>query len=131
MWDSKKIRRTTQLERASNVIHKEIEESGKKYKESSRQRLLNILEKKFQTSFIGDIARFERFFGRIWGHGKRKEDCTPNELKWLELWTACRSEILDNGNAQIRAIRVELPQYDITWNRYSYKFNSENKDGGK
>ncbi len=89
-----------------------------KYLESSRIRLLKILEKKFKTSFIGDLARVETYFGRLWGKDKPEEQLTENEKKWKCIWDELRTEILNNGNNQWRAAQTELQQYDVKWNKY-------------
>lgn len=100
--------------------------ADEKFKQNSKERLQNITNKKLQTSFIGALDRFEKFFGRIWGFGKKKEECTPNELKWRQIWEECRNEVLNNGNAQIRALATELLQYEMKWMRHRYTITPEN-----
>lgn len=93
--------------------------SEQRYVVASRQRLMKILQKKITTSFIGALAKMESFVGTsLWGHGKPESECNANELAWRELWNECRTEILNNGNNQIRAVESELSQYDVKWNRY-------------
>lgn len=89
-----------------------------RYRVSSRQRLMRILQKKFKTSFIGALAQFEKRFGHLWGHGKQESECSPNELLAREAWEQCRTDVLNNGNHQLRAVEQELSQYDVTWQRY-------------
>jgi hypothetical protein len=92
-------------------------ESG--FLEASKQRLLTILKKKLTTGFIGAIARFEEHIGReLWGHGKPESECTKEQLAWRAVWDDCRTEVLNNGNSQIRAIESEMGQYDVKWQRY-------------
>lgn len=117
----------SQLEMAAAVNRASRQESLKEIQDKSNDRLLGIISKKIQTCFIGNIARFEEFFGRIWGHGKKREDCTPNELKWREVWNNCRNQILNFGNSHIRAIQNEIPQYEMTWKGFNYTFKGENK----
>ena len=91
-------------------------ESVRKLQESSRRRLSSIIKKKLQTSFIGAIAKVEQYIGsQLWGHGKEEDELTERERRWLEIWNECRTEILDNGNAQIRALESEVQQYTITF----------------
>jgi hypothetical protein len=123
-----KLRRVTQQRKVNEELG-----SQQRYQEASRRRLARILKKKITTSFIGALARFETFFGPdIWGHGKPEEDCTPEQLAWREVWEQCRTEVLNNGNNQLRAVENEIVQYCVNWNRYQTTLSvkdSEEKDG--
>lgn len=88
-----------------------------KYMDDSRRRLNNIITKKVQTTMIGAISQFEEGFGFLWGHGE--ETITPDQEQMRAVWDEVRTNILNNGNNQIRALNQELQQYDIKWNRYS------------
>jgi len=92
-------------------------ENRKRYLESSRLRLLKTLERKIRTSFIGALATFETLFGHMWGHGKKDSQCTPQQRAMRETWEQCRTEVLNNGNTQLRAVKSELQQYDVDWQR--------------
>ncbi len=96
--------------------------NNKKYKENSKKRLINILEKKFQTTMIGALAKFEESFGEMWGHGLDYDELNSIEKKYSQIWEMVRTEILNNGNAQFRATLNELEQYDVHWNRYKIDF---------
>jgi hypothetical protein len=103
-----------------------------KYRDNSKKRLINNIEKKFKTTMIGSLASFEKYFGELWGHGG--EDLTAEELRFRELWEQARTEILNNGNSQLRIAQEEIAQYSMTWNRYHIDFlvtpqdNKENSD---
>lgn len=84
----------------------------------SSERLLTIIKTKVNTAFIGAISSFEACMGHLWGHGKKSRDCTPDELKFRELWNECRTKIFTNGNNQIRAMKSEIGQYKVLWNRH-------------
>lgn len=86
------------------------EDSKKKYKLSSRDRLAKIITTKIRTTMIGALETVEKTFGFLW-------DQSP-EMR--ELYEKARNEILDRGNNQIRNITTELEQYDIEWLRYQY-----------
>ena len=88
------------------------------YKENSKRRLLNNIQKKFNTTIIGSLAVFEEFFGQLWGHGKPIEDLTWDEQEWRKIWASARSRILDNGNSNLRAAQNEIAQYTLHWDRY-------------
>jgi hypothetical protein len=106
------------MERVANTRKVEAEVAQKQYNESSSKSLFKILEKKLQTSFIGALSQFEQQFGALWGHRKDESELTPVELEWRHKWEEARTNILNNGNNQVRAIQSELAQYTITWNRY-------------
>jgi hypothetical protein len=117
------------MERLSALQKSEVPLSEKRYKDASKRKLANTIEKKIKTTFIGAIAQFENFFGKEWGHGKTDDEKTELEAIAYEIWQQCRTVILNNGNNQIRAIENELEQYDIKWNRH--QVNLEVKNGGK
>lgn len=106
------------LQRVLDRRRGEVAARQKKYARSSKDQLSRVIRKKTNTIFIGAIAQFEKFFGRLWGHGKDDEDCTPAELEFRKVWMECRTEVLNGGNAQLRALLNEISQYEIVWNRH-------------
>jgi hypothetical protein len=110
-----------------------------RYQQASRQKLLRVVGRKFRTCFVGDLARFEKHFGSLWGHGKQVEDCTAEQLVWREVWQMCRQEIFDNGHQQLSATQAEVSEYNVSWNRYHMdlvtmsqeKENDNGKENGK
>lgn len=91
-----------------------------KYLEASKRRLENILETKIRTAFIGALAAFEEQFGGLWGH-----DCdnrTPEQEEMLQVWDKTRTQVLNNGNNQIRAAKQEVENHVVKWNRHNYEF---------
>tara|TARA_R100000315_G_C5234280_1_gene145531 strand:+ start:253 stop:645 length:393 start_codon:yes stop_codon:yes gene_type:complete len=100
-----------------------------KYKDKSKKRLSNIVNTKIKTSFIGAISSCEKNFGFLWGHGKDDDDLNEQELEMKEIWEEVRTEILDNGNTQLRAAMNEIDNYSINWERYSLGINiDKNKE---
>ena len=97
------------------------------YKENSRKRLLKNLEKKFKTTMIGALARFEENFGELWGHGA--ESLTEEQAAWRKIWEETRTEILNNGNNQLRGAQDEIAHYTMSWDRYHTEFIIRKKDG--
>jgi hypothetical protein len=92
-------------------------EDAQRFLEQSRIRLGKIIERKLTTTFIGDLARIELYFGALWGHGKTDSQRSEAERAWFARYEQLRQDILDNGNKQARALRAELTQYDVKWNR--------------
>lgn len=72
------------------------------------QHLVELTNKKLQTSFIFAIAEAERIFGFLWGHGKSIQDLNKEEYAFYELFKEFRKSVLDNGNNQIRTFRKEF-----------------------
>ena len=86
------------------------------YKENSKRRLLSVVDKKFQTTMIGALARFEEAFGELWGN--REKELTAEQLKFRQLWEQVRTEILNNGNNQRRAAQEEIAHYTMSWDKF-------------
>jgi hypothetical protein len=93
----------------------------------NEQELIQSLYKRFQTTMIGALARFEDNFGHFW------ENEPDNSPVW-DNWEYTRNSILNNGNKQARAAIDELKKHlrvNSTKNqqKYNYKFNfKEEKD---
>lgn len=92
------------------------------YNQLSKERLFAIIKKKLQTSFIGSIYEVEEELGFLWGDKKNKKDMTENQQKYFDIFQIMRTNILNKGNDQIRAVANELEQYTITWNANRYEF---------
>jgi hypothetical protein len=101
------------------------------YDVKSKDRLLKILSKKFEKTFIGDLSEFEVVFGFLWGHGKRENELNDDELYYRDLWKEVRHNILNKGNGNIRAVHDELDQYTCTWNRYITILKGLNSEDGR
>lgn len=100
-------------------LRKESEEKNKiLYRKTSANKLAKNVEKKIRTTFIGDINTVEKYFGELWGHGKEYKDLTEAEKRERKVWDACRKEMLDKGNNELRAANAELSEYTIEWNRF-------------
>ncbi len=118
--DTQNFRQRKQEALAANKI---------KYEASSKERLAKNIEKKFNTTMIGALVSFEKYFGNLWGHD---DDAARDDIDteyYRELWEIVRTEILNNSNNQKRAANEEILQYTVTWNRYHTQFiNRTNKD---
>jgi hypothetical protein len=104
----------------SKLIEKNKQLREEKYLAESKKRLQRILEKKLKTAFIGAIAAFEEYFGKLWGHDKNDDDLTEREIQFQKLWELARTKILNNGNNQLRALETELDHHTVKWNRYTF-----------
>ena len=102
--------------------------NDEQYKTSSKKRLMTNIERKFNTSMIGSLATFEKYFGHLWGQGVDPNQLTAQELEWLEKWEMARTELLNNSNNQKRTCLDEIAQYTLTWNRYQTQFLVRKED---
>ncbi len=93
---------------------------NERYEVNSRKRLMKNIEKKFKTTMIGALSQFEKEFGNLWGFSENS--ITVNQAKFERKWQVVRTEILNNGNNQLRACLDEIAQYTMTWNRYKTSF---------
>ena len=107
-----------QMEKALELGKEEDKKFKKKYENDSKARLFKITSTKIRTSFIGALSAFEQNFGSLWGHRLSDSELTEEQLQWKEIWEACRTTILNNGNHQIRAVENEMSKYVISWNRH-------------
>ncbi len=104
------------------------EASAERYASQSRERLRRNMETKIRTTMIGALSAVEQRFGSLWGQGKPRHLLTEDELRWDEIKEVLRTEILNNGNNQLRAAAAEIGQYEVSWNRYQYDLPVE-KEG--
>lgn len=88
-----------------------------KYKQSSRDRLLKISQKKIETTMIGALASFEEHFSYLWEDEHGNYD--PSKKEMYELYQQVRNEVLNKGNTQSRNMAAELSNYEVKWLRYS------------
>lgn len=79
-----------QVRRAADVERREA------FPGEARRRLTTVM--------IGALDEFELAFGRLWGGDKPPRDRTAEERWWWDRWQACRTRVLDRGNAQLRKL---------------------------
>jgi hypothetical protein len=60
------------------------------------KNILDDIHKRFQTTIIGSLARFEENFGYLW------ENDSDSGQAYYRLWQQTRNSILNNGNNQAR-----------------------------
>lgn len=106
------------MRRVQDVRVNDTAQRQNRLAEKSKVALGKIIDKKFQTTFIGAISAFEEVFGFMWGHGKNNSDLTDEERMWKDKWDKVRTTILNNGNNQARAVQNELRQYLVKWQGY-------------
>lgn len=101
------------------------------YEDFSKKRLLNNIEKKFNTTIIGSLAAFEEAFGFLWGHGLPYSDLNDEQKEYRKLWKTTRISLLDSGHSNLRACQSEISQYSVRWNRYVTKFSINQDNQGE
>ena len=92
----------------------------------SRERLKKIAKKKFRTCFISALSEFESRFGFVlWGHGLPNEEMTTEQIANRAIWDEVRKNILDKGNAQSRALGMEIDLHHVEFQGYHMSFGGK------
>jgi len=97
---------------------------------NTKKGMINKINKRFQTTIIGALARFEDNFGYLWGLDSN-EKLTEQQQEFLDLWERTRTSILNHGNNQMREAIDEVIEKIEEENRlYKYHFiiKNENKE---
>lgn len=94
-------------------------------KEKSKDKLRTSVQKRIKTTMIGSISSLEKIFGNLWGH--ESEFRTQEQEEFYQIFVELRTEILDNGNLQIRSFDNDLQAYDIEWTGYHLEIPLLNK----
>lgn len=123
----------TQLDKIIQARRRDDELYKQHQERLHQERLLLILRKKLSRIFIGDIQLIEHYLGELWGHGKPAEERTPEELWWFRKWQRLRTEILDNGNFQLRSVESEVLLHKVNWQRHQrfYEFGSKSSQSNQ
>lgn len=98
--------------------NKSLEEQRLELQSNNKEKYIyNKIYKKFEitakTIMIGAIADLEEFFGELWGHGKKPEERTLDEIEEYKNFQAARESILDRGNKGIKIFKKELDRCHI------------------
>lgn len=93
-----------------------------RYEAHSRETLKKHITTKFRTTMIGTLAIIEEQWGYLWGHGLPEEELTDSQSDARKEWEVIRTEILNNGNNQMRAALAEIEQYTVKYNKKEYNF---------
>jgi hypothetical protein len=110
------------------LVERMRQAKDEKFIEHSRKRLDKIVSTKVRTTFIGALAAFEDEFGFLWGHDLPEDQLTVEQQSMLELWKNVRTIVLDNGNTQLRAVKSEIANHVIKWNRYHMEFQVQKQE---
>jgi hypothetical protein len=95
---------------------------------NNKKNFIKQINKRFQTTIIGAIARMEDSFGYLWGHNSDKE-LTDKQEEFLNLWEATRTSILNHGNHQMRNTVDDIIDFlDAEQEYYRYNFIIKNKE---
>lgn len=89
-------------------------------------KLLDEVEKRFQTLMIGAISRVEKSFGYLWNHGA--DPTNDTQVAFREKWENLRTELLNHGNNQIRLAINAIEDYLDSSNKFSYQYNFKIKN---
>jgi hypothetical protein len=99
------------MDKYSDIRNERLEKQG-------AQKLSVGIKKKIETTMIGSLSSFEKYFG----------DLLESDSNFRSLYQQARSEILDKGNHQLRNIDSELDKYTIKERIRHYYFKVQNKE---
>jgi hypothetical protein len=85
------------------------------HEEGSKRLLVKSIEKAINTTMIGSLAKFEEAFGILIGFNVPPQNCTEEQLEFRTIWQQVRTDILNNGNKQLKRIREESENYVVSW----------------
>lgn len=106
---------------ALQKLHKQ--ETRGRISKDSRDRLKKIANSKFRTCYISALAEFENIFGfELWGHSLPEDQLTPEQKANKIRWEQVRKNILDKGNAQARALGMEIDLHKVDFEGYRMTF---------
>ena len=106
-------RRRTKNQRETNLA---------KHAVHDKNMLSQHITAKLKTTMIGALAKFEGEFSYLWTPEIEGDSLTDEQLDYKERWQFVRTEILNLGNAQLRAALQEIDQYTIKYNKHEYTF---------
>lgn len=78
-------------------------------KQESVNKLTNNVEKRFQTTMIGSLARIEEYLGFVWGHNQ--DMLSVQQADNRQVWQDLRDDILDHCNYQMRGALTDIRKY--------------------
>lgn len=91
--------------------------------------LNSLITKRFQTTMIGSLHQFEKYFGYLWGIDLDEDELTDKQLDLRDRWEITRNQILNNGNNQLRQMLNDIAQNEkLVKTQYHYKFYPKNKN---
>lgn len=91
--------------------------------------LNSLITKRFQTTMIGSLHQFEKYFGYLWGIDLDEDELTDQQLDLRDRWEITRNQILNNGNNQLRQMLNDIAQNEkLVKTQYHYKFYPKNKN---
>lgn len=78
-------------------------------KQENVNKLTNNVEKRFQTTMIGSLARIEEYLGFVWGHNQ--DMLSVQQADNRQVWQDLRDDILDHCNYQMRGALTDIRKY--------------------
>jgi transcription termination factor Rho len=103
-------------------------------KEVNQQALYKFAEKCIRTTMIGSLDAIEKNFGFLWNFDSQ-EEMTEEQKILKNIYEEARAFILDKGNNQIRFLKNEFADYEITRKKYHINLpvadSNNSKEGEK
>lgn len=115
-------------EKRKKIKQAQREEREESHKLQSKDQLESIMRKRFQTVFVGAVAKIEEKFGHMWGEhlDKDEEDMTEEELRIYDIFLTVREAIFDQGNDQANKFSRDLDRFETNRIRFHSEFRQPN-----
>jgi len=84
--------------------------------QNSKRRLQSEASKRITTTMIGAIASVEKHLKSFWD----VDNPSQEQIRMADAFEEMRTEILNKGNTQVRAMRELLDSYDVSSTRMTY-----------
>ena len=108
--------------KAKGLVQAHRQANKEKVQAHSKDNLKRHITTKFKTTMIGDLDRVEKMFGDLWGAGLQEDQLTDEQYELRKKWNLLRTDMLNNGNNQLRAALSEIDNYTVEYNKNLYNF---------
>lgn len=116
----------TMRNRLKEVVKERNKSLEHSQKRSGKEKIKQLVESCVKTIMIGELAKFEAFFGELWGQGLEDKDCTQKQREFYDIWQQCRHEILNYGNKNLRDLLSKIESYyEVVYKGNSVKMFKE------
>jgi hypothetical protein len=106
---------------------KDMELKRQKVKaQASKDRLVDKVEKRIKTSFIGALDSVETHLSCLWE--TNGSDMSPAQVEMYDIYQKIRKEILDKGNQQVREFKGDLENFDVNFKQYQLELDFKGEE---
>ena len=98
-----------------------------KYRDITYEELLELVEKRCKTIFVGAVYKIEQNYGDLWGENELGDDdqLSPEQQSEYEKFLDLRDSIFDQGNSECKKLISEVKRFVNTQNKVQLKFEKD------